>query len=84
MPERYNNIIYKLFLRSKKIIKAILSNITRIRPIIYIEDLKEALSVDHAHIKEDTEVEETIIVDIVTTSYSIGSNIISVINLDIN
>ena len=46
MPERYNNIIYKLFLRSKKIIKATLSSIARIKPIIYIKDFKEALSVD--------------------------------------
>ena len=62
MPERHNNIIYKLFLRSKKTIKAILSSITRIGLIIYIEDPEEAFSVNHTHIK-DTEAEETTIVD---------------------
>ena len=36
---------------------------------------------DYAHIK-DTEAEETTIVDIITTSYPIRSNITSVINLD--
>ena len=56
---------------------------TRIKLIIYIKDPKEALGVNHAHI-EDTEVEETTIADIVTTSHPIGSNTISVINLDIN
>ena len=56
---------------------------TRIRPIIYIEDPKEAPSVDHAHI-EDTEVEETTIADIITTSHFVKSNITSVINLDIS
>ena len=54
---------------------------TRIRLIIYIEDPKEAPGVDYAYI-EDTEVEETTIADIITTSYFIRSNIISVINLD--
>ena len=83
MPKRYNNIIYKLFLRSKKTIKATLSSITTIGLIIYMEDPKEALSVDHVHI-EDTEVKETTIVDIITTSYLIGSNTISIINLDIS
>ena len=48
MPKRYNNTIHKLFLRSKKTIKATLSNITRIGLIIYIEDPKEAFSVNHA------------------------------------
>ena len=81
MPERHNNIIHKQFLRSKKIIKAILSNTTRIRPTIYMEDPKEASSVDYAYI-EDTEVEETTIADIVTTSHPIRSNTTSVINLD--
>ena len=81
MPERYNNIIHKLFLKSKKIIKVTLSSITRIRLIIYIEDPKEAFSVNNAHI-EDTKVEETTIVDIITTSHPIRSNSISVINLD--
>ena len=54
---------------------------TRIRLIIYIEDPKEASGVDHAHI-EDTEAEETTIVDIITTSHSIKSNVISAINLN--
>ena len=81
MSKRYNNIIYKLFLRSKKIIKVTLSSMTRIRLIIYIEDPKEAFGVDYAHI-ENTKAEETTIVDIVITSYSVGSNAISIINLD--
>ena len=46
-----------------------------------MEDPKEALSVDYAHI-EDTEVEETTIADIITTSHPVRSNAISVINLD--
>ena len=81
MPKRYNNTIYKLFLRSKNTIKVILNSITRIRLIIYIKDPKEAFSVDHTHIK-DTEVEETTIADIVTTSHPVRSNTISIINLD--
>ena len=79
MPERHNNTIYKLFLRSKKIIKAILSSITRIGPIICIEDPEEAPGVDYAYI-EDTKAEETTVADIITTSYFVGSNAISVIN----
>jgi len=43
MPKRYDNTIYKLFLRSK-ITKVILSSITRIRPIIHIEDPKRFLA----------------------------------------
>ena len=81
MPERYDNIIHKLFLRSKKIIKVTLSSITRIGLIICIEDPKEAFGVDYVYI-EDTEVKETTIVDIVTTGHPVGSNAISVINLD--
>jgi hypothetical protein len=54
---------------------------TRIGPIIHIEDPKEAPSVDYAHI-EDTKAEETTIADIVTTSHFIGSNATSVINLN--
>ena len=81
MLKRYNNIIHKLFLRSKKIIKVILSSITRIRLIIYMEDPKEAPSVDYVHI-ENTKAEETTIADIITTSHPVGSNAISVINLD--
>ena len=82
MPERYNNTIYKLFLGIKKIIKVILSSITRIRLIIYIEDPKEAPSVNYVYIKKDTKVEETTIADIATTTYPIKSNTISIINLD--
>ena len=54
---------------------------TRIKLIIYIEDPKKALSVDHAHI-EDTEAEETTIADIITTGHPVKNNTISVINLD--
>ena len=54
---------------------------TRIRLIIYIEDPEEAPGINYAHI-EDTKAEETTIVDIITTSYPIRSNVISVINLD--
>ena len=82
MPKRYNNTIYKLSLGIKKIIKVIPSSITRIRPIIYIEDPKEASSVDYVYIEEDTEVEETTIADIVTTTYPVRSDTISIINLD--
>ena len=84
MPKRYNNTIYKLFLRSKKIIKVILNSITRIRLIIYIEDPKKTSSVDHVHIEEDTEIEETTIIDIATTTHPIRSNAISIINLNTN
>ena len=80
MPKRYDNTIHKQFLRSKTI-KAILSSTTRIRLIVYMEDPKEVSGVDHAHI-EDTEAEETTIADITTTSYPVGSNATSVINLD--
>ena len=51
MLKRYNNTIHKLFLRSKKTIKATPSSITRIGLIIYIEDPKEALSMDYTHTK---------------------------------
>ena len=81
MPKRYDNTIHKQFLKSKKIIKVILSSITKIGLIIYIEDPKEALSIDRAHI-EDTKVKETTVVDITTTSHSVGSNTIFIINLD--
>ena len=83
MPERYNNIIHKLFLKSKKTIKVTLSSMTRIRLIIYIEDPKEAFSIDYAHIK-NIKVEETTMADIITTSYPIRSNAIFIINLDIS
>ena len=82
MSKRYNNTIYKLSLRIKKIIKAILSSITRIRLIIRIEDPKEASSVDYVYIKEDTKVEETTVADIITTTYPVRSDITSIINLD--
>ena len=82
MPERHDNIICKQSLRSK-IIKAILSSITRIKLIIYIEDPKEAFSIDYAYIK-NTKAEETTIADIITTSHPVGSNVTSVINLDIS
>ena len=49
MPKRYNNIIYKLFLKKKKIIKVILSSMIRIGLIICIEDPKEAFGIDHIH-----------------------------------
>ena len=81
MPKRYNNTIYKQFLKSKKTIKVTLSSITRIGLIIYIEDPKEAFSVDYTYI-EDTKAEKTTIVDIITTSHPIRSNITSEINLD--
>jgi len=55
---------------------------TRIGPIVYIEDPKEAFGVDHAHIEEDTKVEETTVADIITTIYPVGSDITSIINLD--
>ena len=81
MPKKYDNIIHKLFLKSKKTIKVTLSSITRIRLIVYIEDPEEAFSIDHAHI-EDTKAEETTIADIIITNYPVESNAISVINLD--
>ena len=80
MPKRYDNTIYRPFLRSKKIIKATLSNITIIGLIVYIKDPKEAPSVDHAYIKENTKAKKTTIANIITTSYSIKSDTISVIN----
>ena len=81
MPKRHNNTIRKLFLRIKTI-KAIPSSITRIGPIIRIEDPKEAPGVDYVYIEEDTIVEETTIVDTATTGHPGGSNTISTINLD--
>ena len=82
MPKRYDNIICKLFLRSKRTTKATLSNITIIGLIVCIEDPKEAFSVDHVYIEEDTEIKEITMVDIATTTYPIGSNAIFIINLD--
>ena len=82
MPKRYDSIIHKLLLKGKKTIKATLNSITRIRLIIYIEDPKEAFGVDHVYIEKDTVVEETTVVDTITTSHPIRSNAISIINLD--
>ena len=82
MPKRHDNIIYKLSLRIKKTIKVILSSITRIRLIICMEDPKEAFGVNYVYIEEDTEVEETTIVDIITTTYFVRSDVTSVINLN--
>jgi hypothetical protein len=82
VPKRHNNTIYKLSLRIKKIIKVILSRTTKIRLIIYIEDPKEAPSIDYIYIEEDTKVEETTIADIITTTHPIRSDAISIINLD--
>ena len=81
MFKRYNNTIYKQFLKNKKTIKVIPSSITKIGLIIYIKDPEEAPGVDYAYI-ENTEVEETTIVDIITTNHSIKSNTTSAINLD--
>ena len=82
MPKRYDNTIYKLSLGIKKIIKVILSSITRIGPIVRIEDPKEAPSVDYVYIEEDTKVEETTVADIITTTYPVRSDTTSIINLD--
>ena len=82
MPKRYNNIIYKLSLKSKRITKVILSSITIFGLIIYIKDPKKALGIDHVYIDKDTEIEETTIVDITITTYPIRSNTIFIINLD--
>ena len=82
MLKRYNNTIYKLSFGIKKIIKVILSSITRIGPIVYIKDPEEAFGVDYVQIEEDTEVEETTIADIATTTHLIRSDVTSAINLD--
>ena len=50
--------------------------------IIYIEDPEEVFGIDHVHVKEDTKIEKTTIVDIATTTHSVRSNTISIINLD--
>ena len=83
MLKRHDSTIRKLLLKGKKTIKATLSSMTRIGLIIYIEDSKKAPGMDHVYI-EDTEVEETTIADIITTTYPIKSNTISVINLDVS
>ena len=54
---------------------------TRIGLIIYIEDPEEAFGINYAYI-EDTKVEETTVADITTTGHPVGSNAISIINLD--
>ena len=82
MPKRYNNTIRKLSLGIKKTIKAIPSSTTRIGLIIRMEDLKEAPGVDYVYIEEDTKVEETTVADIVTTTYPVRSDAISIINLN--
>ena len=55
---------------------------TRIKLIIYIEDPKEAFSINYIYIEENTKIEETTIVDIITTTHPVRSNAISVINWD--
>ena len=82
MPKRHDNTIYKLSLRIKKIIKVILSSITRIGLIVCIEDPKEAFGVDYVHVEEDTKVEKTTVADIATTTHSVRSDITFAINLD--
>ena len=82
MPERHDNTIRNLSLGIKKTIKVILSSTTRIRPIIRIEDPKEAPGVDYVYIKEDTKVEETTVADTVTTTHPVRSDTTSIINLD--
>jgi len=81
VPKRHNNTIRKLPPKSKTI-KVIPSSTTRIGPIVRMEDPKEAPSVDYVYVKEDTKVEETTVADIITTTYPIGSNAISIISLD--
>jgi hypothetical protein len=54
---------------------------TRIRLIVYIEDPKEAFSINYIYIK-NTKVKGTTIADIITTSHLVKSNIIFVINLN--
>ena len=54
---------------------------TRIGLIIYIKDPEEAPSINYTYM-EDTKAEETTIADIITTSHFVGSNTISIINLD--
>ena len=81
MSKRYYNIIHKLFFKSKTI-KVILSSMTRIRLIIYIEDPKKAFSVDYIYIEEDIKIKEITIIDIITTTYLVKSNAIFIINLD--
>ena len=81
MPKRYDSTIHKLLFKGKKTIKATLNSITRIGLIIHIKNPEEALDVDHVHV-EDTKVGETTVADIITTTYSVRSDAMSVINLD--
>ena len=80
MLKKHDNIIYKLFFRSKTI-KATPSSMTRTGLIIYIEDPEEVFSINHAHVK-DTKAEETTIADIITIGHPVKSNIIFIINLN--
>ena len=82
MPERHDNTIRKLSLGIKKIIKVIPSSITRIGLIVRIEDPEEAPGIDYVYVKKDTEVEETTVADIITTTYPVRSDITFTINLD--
>ena len=82
MPKRYDNIIRKLFLKSKRTTEVTLSGITIIGLVIYIKDPGEASSVDYIYIEEDTEIEETTIVDIITTTHPVRSDAISITNLN--
>ena len=82
MLKRYNNIIHKQLFKSKKTIKATLSNITRIRLIIYIKDPEEAFGVDYVYIEKDTKVKETTIADIIITGHPVKSDAMSAINRD--
>ena len=66
--------------KSKKTIKVILNSITRIRLIVYIEDPKEALSIDYIYMEKDTKAKKTIKADIKTISCLIRSNTVSIIN----
>ena len=54
---------------------------TRIGLIIYIEDPEKTPNINHTYI-EDTEAEETTIVDILTTGHPVRSNTTSVMNLN--
>ena len=45
-------------------------------------DPEEAPSVNHVHVEEDTEVEETTVADIATTTHPVRNDAISAIKLD--
>jgi hypothetical protein len=49
-----------------------------------MEDPKEAPGVDYIYIEEDTEVKKITVADITTTTYSVRSDAIFIINLDAN